>query len=64
MTIKNIVAEINSRISKHNDLAEKAAELGLNSTLEANELCIRQYKSLLDFYAGTLSNKEILTTPC
>lgn len=44
-----VVAEIKSRIKESEKLADVAADNNLHNTLEANELLIRQYTSLLSF---------------
>lgn len=44
-----IVDEIKSRIKESEKLADVAADNNLHNTLEANELLIRQYTSLLSF---------------
>lgn len=53
-----LVAEINKRIKECDKLADAAADNNLHSTLEANELLIRQYKSLL-YFLDTLEVKEV-----
>lgn len=52
-----IVAEIKSRIKESDKLADVAADNNLHNVLEANELLIRQYTSLLNFLY-TLEVKE------
>ena len=47
--IEKIKAEIERRITYHDNLANEAAEKGLNNTMEANDLLVRQYKNLLSF---------------
>lgn len=37
------------QIAYHNNLANEAAEKGLNNTMEANDLLVRQYKNFLAF---------------
>lgn len=54
----DLVAEINKRIKECDKLADAAADNNLHSALEANELLIRQYTSLLNFL-DTLEVKEV-----
>lgn len=53
-----IVAEIKRRIQECDNLANTAADNNLSNTLQANELLIRQYKSLL-YFLDTLETKEV-----
>ena len=53
-----IVAELEKRIKECNKLAEAAADNNLSNSLQANELLIRQYTSLLNFL-DTLEVKEV-----
>lgn len=53
-----IVAEIKSRIKESDKLADVAADNNLHNVLEANELLIRQYTSLLNFL-DTLEVKDV-----
>lgn len=53
-----IVAELKHRIKECNKLADAAADHNLHNVLEANELLIRQYTSLLNFL-DTLEVKEV-----
>lgn len=54
----DIIAEIKRRIKECDKLADAAADNNLSNTLQANELLIRQYTSLLHFL-DTLEVKEI-----
>ena len=47
--IELIKAEIERLITYHDNLANEAAEKGLNNTMEANDLLVRQYKNFLAF---------------
>jgi len=53
-----VVAEIEKRIKECDKLANAAADNNLHSTLEANELLIRQYTSLLSII-DTLEVKDV-----
>lgn len=53
-----IMAEVKSRIKESEKLANVAADNNLSNTLQANELLIRQYKSLL-YFLDTLEIKEV-----
>lgn len=53
-----VVAEIKSRIKEYDKFADAAADNNLHSTLEACELLIRHYTSLLSFL-DTLEVKDI-----
>lgn len=53
-----VMAEIERRIKECDKLADAAADNNLSNTLQANELLIRQYTSLLHFL-DTLEVKEI-----
>lgn len=57
-----IMAEVKSRIKESEKLANVAADNNLSNTLQANELLIRQYKSLLSFL-DTLEVKEVKEEP-
>lgn len=57
-----IVAEIERRIQECDNLANAAADNNLSNTLQANELLIRQYKSLL-YFLDTLEVKEVKEEP-
>ena len=54
----NLVAELKRRIKECDKLANAAADNNLHSTLEANELLIRQYTSLLSII-DTLDVKDV-----
>ena len=54
----NLVAELKKRIKECDKLADAAADNNLHNTLEANELLIRQYTSLLSII-DTLDVKDI-----
>lgn len=53
-----LVAEIGRRIKECDKLADAAADNNLSNTLQANELLIRQYTSLL-YFIDTLEAKEV-----
>ena len=53
-----IVAELEKRIKECNKLAEAAADNNLSNSLQANELLIRQYTSLLNFL-DTIETKDL-----
>ena len=53
-----IVAEIERRIKECDKLGDAAADNNLSNTLQANELLIRQYISLL-YFLDTLEVKEV-----
>ena len=53
-----VVAEITRRIKEYNSLANTAADNNLHNTLEANELLIRNYKSLISFL-DSIEVKEV-----
>lgn len=53
-----IIKELKRRIDFSDKLADAAAEKNLRNTMEANELLIAQYGSLLDFI-NTLETKEV-----
>ena len=56
---EQIKAEIESRIAFAEKCADAACEKNLHSTLEANEMLIRQYKSLLAFIDSLPEGKPI-----
>ena len=53
-----IVAELEKRIKECNKLAEAASDNNLSNSLQANELLIRQYTSLLNFL-DTIETKDV-----